>query len=97
MTRMPSVSALVLGLTITASITTVTTALGVAPAAAHRYPIALDHCAPGYDRCMATCEVSMWTGAPPPWPLGRCNDYCAQGTNICDAMRMPRRSGYKTH
>jgi hypothetical protein len=69
-----------------------------APSAAHTYKtrIACDYCGAGYDQCMQTCDASIWTGAPPPLPPGRCNDYCAQGTNICDARRMPHH-GSRVH
>jgi hypothetical protein len=55
-----------------------------------------EYCGAGYDRCMDTCNVSLWTPAPPPLPPGLCNDYCARGTNICDALRIPR-PGHRLH
>jgi hypothetical protein len=71
--------------------------LGLAIASAPRASGAgYGYCGAGYDRCMDTCNVSLWTGAPPPLPPGRCNDYCAQGTNICEAHRIPR-PGHQMH
>jgi hypothetical protein len=84
MHRLP-ILALVLGLAVAAD----------AASAAHAYRGA-DYCGAGYDRCMDTCNASLWTGAPPPLPPGRCNDYCAQGTNICEAHRIPR-PGQRMH
>ena len=53
----------------------------------------VDYCGAGYDNCMQMCNLSIWTWSPPPLPPGRCNDYCAQGTNICEAHRIPRPGG----
>lgn len=76
-------SALVLALAIAAG--------GVEPTSAQIYsPKAGLDCGAGFDRCMQACDMSIWTYAPPPGPPGRCNDYCAQGTNICEAGRIPR-------
>ncbi|HEY6258094.1 MAG TPA: hypothetical protein VIY51_20115 [Xanthobacteraceae bacterium] len=83
-------AALVLGLAIAAG--------GPSAAQAYTSLAGLD-CGDGYDRCMQVCNMSIWTGAPGPMPPGRCNDYCAQGTNICEAGRIPRpghRSHYRT-
>lgn len=51
-------------------------------------------CGAGFDRCMAYCDAGMWGGPPASKPLGQCNDYCAQGTNICEAGRIPRPGGH---
>lgn len=83
-------SALALGLAFAAG--------GLAPAAAQIYSAkrGLD-CGAGFDRCMEACNQSIWTWAPPPLPPGRCNDYCAQGSNICEAGRVPRPGGRRAH
>jgi hypothetical protein len=46
----------------------------------------------GYDRCIQYCDAAMWGGPPASMPLGRCNTYCAQGSNICAAHQIPTRS-----
>jgi hypothetical protein len=71
-------------------------AAGAAPAHASMARSA-DYCGAGYDRCMQTCNMSIWTAAPPPWPPGRCNDYCARGTNICEAGRIPHLGYHARH
>ena len=53
----------------------------------------VDYCGAGYDNCMQMCNLSIWTWSPPPLRPCRCNDYCAQGTNICEAHRIPRPGG----
>ena len=66
---------------------------GVMPAVAH----GLVDCGAGFDRCIAYCDASMWGGPPASKPLGQCNDYCAQGTNICEAGRIPRPGSQHYH
>jgi hypothetical protein len=80
----PATTALILGLAIAAS--------GLA-SAAHG---AVD-CGVGYDRCIQYCDAAMWGGPPASMPLGRCNTYCAQGSNICAAHQIPRPGGYRVH
>jgi hypothetical protein len=82
----PATTTLILGLAIVAS--------SLASAAcAHG---AVD-CGAGYDRCIQYCDAAMWGGPPASMQLGRCNTYCAQGTNICAAHQIPRPGGYRGH
>jgi hypothetical protein len=54
-------------------------------------------CGAGFDKCMAYCDAGTWGGPPASKPLGQCNDYCAQGTNICEAGHIPRPGGHPYH
>jgi len=83
-------SALALGLAIAAG--------GLERATAQVYAARVgSDCGAGYDRCMQVCNMSIWTWAPPPLAPGRCNDYCAQGTSICEAHRIPRPGSRRAH
>jgi hypothetical protein len=82
----PATTALILALAVSAS--------GLASAAiAHG---AVD-CGGGYDRCIQYCDAAMWGGPPASMPLDRCNTYCAQGSNVCAALQIPRPGGYRGH
>jgi hypothetical protein len=67
---------------------------GLCPDTAHAYTArgSMD-CGAGWDLCMQACDTTV-PGGP---LLGRCNDYCARGTSICEASRIPLPAGYRSH
>ena len=58
---------------------------------AARVPV-LD-CGAGFDRCMQACHYHDVLGGR---LLGKCNDYCAVSTSVCEASRIPRPAAYRT-
>jgi hypothetical protein len=66
--------------------------LSPAPAGAHPAWALLD-CGARMDFCLQACDDSV-PGGP---PLAQCNNYCARGTGVCEASRIPRPVSYRTH
>jgi hypothetical protein len=64
-----------------------------APAAAGAYTArAFLDCGSGWDACMQACDYSVPGGRL----LGKCYDYCATGTSVCEAGRIPLLTRYRS-
>jgi hypothetical protein len=65
----------------------------LAPATARVYTArAFLDCGSGWDFCMQACDYTVPGGEI----LGKCYDYCAKGTSVCEASRIPSLTRHRS-